>query len=61
MELAARKSLKPRLNRTDTMGETRLILLRLIKRQRHKENVATVLNDLIQDPDLGAELKRWAK
>lgn len=43
------------------MGETRLILLRLIKRQRHKENVATVLNDLIQDPDLGAELKRWAK
>ena len=43
------------------LGETRLLLLRLLKRQRHKKNVAAVLDDLAEDPLLGDEIMKWAR
>ena len=42
-------------------GETRLILMRLLARQRHKENVAAVLENLADDPLFGDTIRRWAK
>ncbi len=42
-------------------GETRLLLLGLLARQRHKAHVAVVLEDLADDPLFGDTIKGWAK
>ena len=42
-------------------GQTRLTLMRLLARQRHKENVAAVLEILADDPLFADTIRRWAK
>ena len=42
-------------------GETRLLLLSLLARQRHKENVAAVLKHLADDPLFQNKIRSWAK
>lgn len=41
------------------MGESRLLFLRILKRQRKKDEIALVLDKLKKDPFLGTEIKRW--
>ncbi|MEP1535151.1 MAG: hypothetical protein ABJZ56_20090 [Paracoccaceae bacterium] len=48
------------LVRDPVHGETRLLLFGLLARQRHKENVAAVLEDLADDPLFGDTIRRWA-